>query len=243
MKRFVLMFLIAIVSIIPINTLAIGNGSNAKTECTTCSKERDREQIIEEIKDVYNIETEVLSEQEVKNVEQIALDKKEPFKKYIEEYKNARYKKVDLKDKSLLFKGAQIDKEGTKSDLEFVYGAYKNEEGDSIIYTLGYSKETKEFFNFSLLGIPKDFSGDSDELDVLIQDNDNSFKIYGKNLDGLQEGDFHTNGFSVWGKNFACGALGLLACVNYCGVIGLINLPAGATCGVVCDLAMIAACA
>ncbi|MGK9265385.1 hypothetical protein KXR56_01750 [Bacillus inaquosorum] len=86
MKRFVLMFLIAIVSIMPINALAIGNGSNAKTECATCSKERDREQIIEEIKDVYNVETEVLSEQEVKNVEQIALDKKETFKKYIEEY-------------------------------------------------------------------------------------------------------------------------------------------------------------
>ncbi|MCY8123325.1 putative immunity/bacteriocin fusion bifunctional protein, partial [Bacillus spizizenii] len=92
MKRFVLMFLIAIVSIMPINALAIGNASNAKTECTTCSKERDREQIIEEIKNVYNVETEVLSEQEVKNVEQIALDKKETFKKYIEEYKNAGYK-------------------------------------------------------------------------------------------------------------------------------------------------------
>ncbi|PJZ00037.1 hypothetical protein CPT06_13955 [Bacillus vallismortis] len=29
-------FLIAIVSIMPINALVIGNGSNAKTECTTC---------------------------------------------------------------------------------------------------------------------------------------------------------------------------------------------------------------
>ncbi|WP_039073598.1 MULTISPECIES: putative immunity/bacteriocin fusion bifunctional protein [Bacillus] len=87
--------------------------------------------------------------------------------------------------------------------------------------------------------MPKDFNGDSDELDVLIQDNDNSFKIYGENSDNLQEGDFH----SVWGKNFACGALGLLTCVNYCGVVGLINAPAGFTCGVVCDVAMIAACA
>ncbi|MGY8623208.1 putative immunity/bacteriocin fusion bifunctional protein [Bacillus safensis] len=242
MKRFVLMTLIALVSIMPINALAIGNGSNDKTECITCSKEKDREQIIKEIKDVYNVETEVLSEKEVKNVEQVALNNKETFKKSIEEYKNAGYKKVNLKDKSLLFKGAQIDKEGTKSDLEFVYGAYKNKEGDSIIYTLGYSKKTKEFFNFSLLEIPKDFSGDSDEIDVLIQDNDNSFEIYGKNLDG-QEGDLHTNGFSLWGKNFACGALGLLACTNYCGVIGMVNIPAGVTCGLVCGLAMNAACA
>ncbi|WP_180298682.1 putative immunity/bacteriocin fusion bifunctional protein [Bacillus vallismortis] len=50
-------------------------------------RKRETENKSSEIKDVYNVETEVLSEQEVKNVEQIALDKKETFKKHIEEYK------------------------------------------------------------------------------------------------------------------------------------------------------------
>ncbi|MFO6497098.1 MULTISPECIES: putative immunity/bacteriocin fusion bifunctional protein [Bacillus] len=242
MKKFMLMFLISVVSIMPIHVVAIENGSNDKGDCTACTNKKDREQIITEIEDVYNVKTEVLSENEVNNVEQIALDRKENFKKYIEEYKDAGYKKVDLKDKSLLFKGAQIDEEGTISDLEFVYGAYKNDKGDSIIYTLGYSKETEEFFNFSLIGIPKDFSGNYDDLDILIQDHNNSFKVFGKNPHDIQQGEFQLKSFSVWGKNFACGMLGFLACSQYCGAVAMVNVGAGAACELICGAAMTAAC-
>ncbi|MCY8517504.1 putative immunity/bacteriocin fusion bifunctional protein [Bacillus atrophaeus] len=241
-KKLALILAVAIMALLPLNASATTKNGSGDQECQTCSKGSDKAKLIKEIKDVYNIDVETLSNKGVKEVEQLAAEKSDKFKDTIDKYKDLGYKKVDLKDKSLLYKNAQIDKDGTKSDLEFVYGVYKNEKGDVITYTLGYAKETKKFFNFSVLKVPHN-SKNQDDVTVLIQKNDSNFKVFGKDNAVSSPGQMSTQGFSWSGKSFACGMLGVLACINYCGVVTLAFPPAGVACDVVCGAAMAAACA
>lgn len=50
------------------------------------------------------------------------------------------------------------------------------------------------------------------------------------------EGDFAASGFKWNGKSFACGMSGVLACITYCGVVGMACGPGAPACGTVCDL-------
>ncbi|MCY8488306.1 putative immunity/bacteriocin fusion bifunctional protein [Bacillus atrophaeus] len=112
-KKLALILAVAIMALLPLNASATTKDGSGDQECQTCSKGSDKAKLIKEIKDVYNIDVETLSNKGVKEVEQLAAEKSDKFIDTIDKYKDLGYKKVDLKDKSLLYKNAQIDKDGS----------------------------------------------------------------------------------------------------------------------------------
>lgn len=226
----------------PFNSLAQEpqESTQQSQKCSKCSKDTSLDELKVKLKNEMGIETKYLSNDGVAKIENKALSKNNDFKKLLKKLKKEGYKEVNLDGKSLLFENATIDKGLTKSDLSFVYGGLKDKAGNVVIYTLGYSSATDEFFQFTVEKIPPKAEA-KDDIDVLIQNNNNDFMVYGKDYNNT-EGDVSTQGFTWNGKAFACGMAGVVACIQFCLVYTLLNPIAGTVCDVACAVAMTAVC-
>ncbi|MGG0419795.1 putative immunity/bacteriocin fusion bifunctional protein [Priestia aryabhattai] len=201
---------------------AQGTNTKEKSDCQTCSlKDQYSEKELRDMLEDEGVTIDDTSDKDKEAVQKL-LNSKKSIKDELKKQKEKGFKNYTDAKMYMTFNNAHLG--GYDYEKAVVYGTLlQDADGNVLVVSAWADLENNKLIKY--------------EIGKVTNDNPNEFQsLVSYEKSKKVEGDFSASGFKWNGKSFACGMSGVLACITYCGVVGMACGPGAAACGTVCDV-------